>query len=243
MPVGDDVDAEVTVAAGTRAVRRPPRRRRRWIAVTAAAVLVPAGLLVGPFAYARASVAVHLHGDTASAPSAPVAIVFGAGLTGSGTPSPFLAQRIQVAVDLYRAKRVRALLMSGDNSRTDHDEVGAMAAAAQRLGVPASAIVSDHAGFDTYSSCWRARRVWGVTRAVVVTQPFHLTRAVWTCRHLGVDADGVATTSSFPDVTRQGWVREVPAVDKAILDVVRHRTPRFPGPREHGLDAVTGAAR
>jgi vancomycin permeability regulator SanA len=74
----------------------------------------------------------------------------------------------------------------------------------------------------------------------VVTQPFHLTRAVWLCRSLGVDAEGAGTVSSYPDATFNGYVREIPAVDKAILDVWRDRKPTFPGPRDHTLDAVTG---
>jgi vancomycin permeability regulator SanA len=176
-----------------------------------------------------------------AAPRAPVAIVLGAGLEPSGRPSVFLQQRISVAVTLYRQGTVRALLMSGDHSRTDHDEVGVMAAEAARQGVPAGAIVQDHAGFDTYSSCYRARSVWGITRAVVVSQPFHLPRAVWLCRALGLDVVGVETEPGPLGPTWFGRIREIPATDKAFLDVWRGRLPHFPGPREHALDAVNAA--
>lgn len=195
---------------------------------------------LGPVVVVRLGVVGGIHDDVADVRPAPVALVLGAGIDGAGRPSPFLAQRIEVAVRLYRAGRVRALLMSGDNSRTNYDEVGAMAAEARRLGVPAAAIVTDHAGFDTYSSCYRARSVWGADRVVVVSQPFHLPRAVWTCRRLGVDAQGAATASTYPGATAMGWVREVPAIDKSVLDVLRDRSPTFPGPREHTLDGVTG---
>lgn len=127
--------------------------------------------------------------------------------------------------------------MSGDHSRVDHDEVTAMAAAAEAAGVPASAIVADHAGFDTYSSCYRARSVWGLDRVIVVSQGFHLPRAVWLCQQLGLDADGVAAgDAGHRSTAGYGALREVLAVDKAVLDVVRHRSPRFPGPPEHAFD-------
>lgn len=211
-------------------------RRRLGLAaglVVALVALPPAVVMIGT--------APHRHSAVAEVAPAPVAIVLGAGVI-DGEPSPFLAERIRVGVELYRAGTVRALLMSGDHSRTDHDEVDVMARHARRLGVPDSAIVLDHAGFDTYSSCYRARSVWGVDRAIVVTQAFHLPRAVFLCRRLGVDVDGVvASDQGFTDVSRAGWVRELPAVHKAALDLLTRRTPTFPGPREHTLDGVTGS--
>jgi len=229
-------------AAGAPRRRRAPAwmRRHRWALLAAVAIAV--ALPVMPPVAVTLATHGSLHTGTDGVPAAPVALVLGAGIDGNGTPSPFLAERLQVAADLYRAGRVRALLMSGDHSRTDYDEVGAMAARAQALGVPASAIVQDYAGFDTYSSCYRARSVWGVRRAVVVTQPFHLTRAVWTCRQLGVDATGAGTANDGGQgATWYGWLREIPGIDKAVLDVWRDRTPMFPGPREHALDAVNAA--
>lgn len=219
---------------------RRARRRRRPVLLGALVIAATLGVFGPPLAV-RWAVAGDVHHDVAAVEPAPVAIVLGAGVDGAGRPSPFLAQRIDVAAQLYRTGRVRALLMSGDNSRSDYDEVGSMAAEAQRLGVPAAAIVTDHAGFDTYSSCYRARSVWGIERAVVVSQPFHLPRAVWVCGQLGVQAQGAATASTYPGATRQGWVREIPAINKAVLDVWRDRTPTFPGPREHTLDAVNSA--
>jgi vancomycin permeability regulator SanA len=224
------------------------RRVRGRLRITPRRLLLAGGLTVGivglglgPPLLIAAWASPHLHSGTDGVRPAPVAIVLGAGVDGNGNPSSFLAERLQVAAELYRVGRVRALLMSGDNSRTDYDEVGTMAAQAQRLGVPATAIVQDHAGFDTYSSCYRARSVWGISRAVVVTQPFHLARAVWTCREVGVDAQGAATANDDTSSTWYGWLREVPAIDKAVIDVIQNRTPTFPGPREHALDAVNGS--
>lgn len=197
-----------------------------------------AGLLLVPPVLVWSSTSGAAYATVQDVPQTPVAIVLGAGVEPSGRPSVFLAQRVAVAVQLYREGRVRALLMSGDNSRHDHDEVGVMAAEAVRLGVPAGAVVQDHAGFDTYSSCYRARSVWGLTKAVVVSQPFHLPRAIWLCRSLGVDVVGVATEPGPFGPTWYGRVREIPAIDKAVLDVWRGRRPHFPGPREHDLDQL-----
>ena len=171
---------------------------------------------------------------------AEAALVLGAGLAADGTPSPFLRERVEAAAQLYRAGRVKVLLMSGDNSRRDYDEVTTMAGIAAELGVPATAIVLDHAGFDSYSSCYRARHVFGATSVIVVSQQFHLPRAVWLCQRLGLDAQGVYPAASFPDATRRGNLREVPATVKAVLDVVTRRAPTYPGPRETTLQDALG---
>ncbi len=221
-----------------RAASRRVWRRRRVLVLTG--VLLSA-LVFGPPVAVRAATADGRFDNGGDVPPAPVALVLGAGLTPSGELSPFLAERVATAVDLYRDGRVQALLMSGDHSRVDHDEVAAMAAAAEAAGVPASAIVADHAGFDTYSSCYRARSVWGLDRVIVVSQAFHLPRAVWLCRRLGVDADGVAASDAGHSSTAfYGVLREVLAVDKAVLDVARRRSPRFPGPPEPAFDRLDG---
>lgn len=217
---------------------RPVRRRL----LVAAGVVGLAGVLAlsVPWAWLRLATRDVRLDASDPVPPRPVAIVLGAGVTADGSPTPFLAQRVAVAADLYRRGTVRALLMSGDHSRNDYDEVEAMAALARRLGVPDPAIVLDHAGFDTYSSCYRARHVWGLERAVVVTQPFHLARAVWLCDRLGVDVVGVGTAADPVPQTTQGELREVPAAAKAVLDVVLRRRPTFPGPVEHTLDGLSG---
>jgi vancomycin permeability regulator SanA len=237
-PHTDDVSAPDTRIPG-RAVRilRWARRPR----VLAATVLI---VLIVPLIVPVTTLVVqerHRYRIGDNVPSAPVALVLGAGVNPDGTASVFLSHRLSVAAQLYRDGKVRALVMSGDNSRQDYDEVTVMADLAVGLGVPRSAIVTDHAGFDTYSSCYRARSVWGVSRMVVVTQPYHLARAVGVCRALGIDAVGVQTLQVNNSVTWWGWLREIPAMNKAAVDVLRGRTPQFPGPREHDLDAVTGS--
>jgi vancomycin permeability regulator SanA len=128
------------------------------------------------------------------------------------------------------------VLVSGDNRFTNYDEPTAMADYLVAHGVPASKVVRDFAGRDTYDSCVRAREVFGVDRVLVVSQGYHLPRAVAICRTVGLDAEGVGdwTGERYRTEWRRGQVREVPAAVKAVLDVVSGRDPVL-GPPEPGV--------
>lgn len=118
------------------------------------------------------------------------------------------------------------------------DELGAMRRWLVQRGVPAEKIVLDDAGFDTYDSCPRAHRIFGVTRAIVVTQRFHLPRAVTLCRELGVEAHGVGdeTVRQYRIPWLISSVREHGASVKAAIDVLSGRGPVHLGPRETSVD-------
>jgi len=122
---------------------------------------------------------------------APVAIVLGAGMRADGTPSDALADRLAQAVDLYRARTVSKLLLSGDHGVDDYDEVNGMRRFVLDHGVAPEDVFCDHAGFSTWATFVRAREVFGVTRAIVVTQRFHLDRALYTAHVNGIEAQGV----------------------------------------------------
>lgn len=218
---------------------RPPNRRQLLVTAVVAAALVIAGCL--PAVMIQLGTRGQRFTSADQVPARPVALVLGAGLNPDGSASPMLRYRIEVAADLYRRGLVRALLMSGDHSRLDHDEVEAMSRTAQAHGVPAGAVVTDHAGFDTFSSCYRARYVFGVRRAVVITQGWHLPRAVWLCRQEGIDVVGASPPALDTPLDRYGALREIPADLKATIDVWTGRRPTFPGPVEHSLDAVNPA--
>ena len=130
--------------------------------------------------------------DPDSAPARSVAIVFGAGVRSDGVLTPMLADRMDTAIALYRAGKVRKLLVSGDNRFVDYNEPGAMYDYAVARGVPAADVVRDYAGRRTYDTCYRAGAIFGVQDALLVTQRFHLPRALFTCRNLGIDALGVS---------------------------------------------------
>ena len=130
-----------------------------------------------------------------SAPNERVAIVFGAGLTRNGYPTAILRDRVETAAQLYFAGKVQKLLMSGDNRVENYNEPGAMRDYAISLGVPADEIVVDYAGRRTYDTCYRAKAIFGLSSALLVTQQFHLPRALFECNALGVQASGVAASN------------------------------------------------
>lgn len=129
-------------------------------------------------------------------PKKDYAIVLGAALKNQGTePSNYLRWRIETAVALYKIGQVDKLLMSGDGSYPDHDEPAVMKRVAVGLGVPAKDIEMDKFGFDTYDSCYRAYNQRRITSAIVVTQSYHLPRAVFSCQQVGIDTIGVAAVA------------------------------------------------
>jgi vancomycin permeability regulator SanA len=181
--------------------------------------------------------------DVSHAPRAPVALVFGAGLW-DGEPSPYLAHRLDSAVELYERGKVRAVLVSGDNSREEYDEPDAMRRYLSARGVPADRIVADYAGFDTWDSCTRAARVFGVRKALLVSQDFHIRRAVALCAAAGIDPYGVAVPEPRDATWYAGGVREIPGAAKAAFDAALTPDPHFLGPHEPGVErALADASR
>jgi vancomycin permeability regulator SanA len=192
-------------------------------------------VLGGSIGFVRLISAGHLH-TPESVPAAPVALVLGAQVSPSGRPSPFLAARLDLAHRLYRDGKVRVVLVSGDNMAPEYNEPDAMRTYLINAGMPPDAVVADYAGFDTYDSCARARRIFGVDRLVLVTQGYHLPRAVATCRALGVDATGVGDDSMrHTRDWRRGAIRDQLASVKTVIDLVTGRDPVL-GPRETGVD-------
>ncbi|GGK37289.1 hypothetical protein GCM10010124_32520 [Pilimelia terevasa] len=206
-----------------------------------AAVAVVLAAVVAATAWIRVGAAGRVH-DLAAAPAAPVAIVLGAQVDHDGIPSAFLAARLDIAAALYARRTVSAVLVSGDHGRWSYDEPGAMAHRLTALGVPQARIVQDHAGFDTYDSCQRAYRVFGVREAVVVTQSFHIARAVTLCAEAGIRTTGVGDDSVRVHGLqwRRGAVREYGAAVKAAVDVLSGRDPVFLGPVQRSLETATG---
>ncbi|NMB53417.1 MAG: DUF218 domain-containing protein [Leptolinea sp.] len=155
------------------------------------------------------------------APQGKTAIVFGAGLYRDGSPSPVLRDRVQTAAELYKSGKVQKLLMSGDNSTISYNEPGAMQKYAIQLGVPENAIVLDYAGRRTYDTCYRARSIFGITEAFLVTQDYHLPRALYICNILGLKTIGIsADRRNYRLGTYLYWrLREIPATFTAFIDL------------------------
>ncbi|RAY13643.1 hypothetical protein DPM19_18400 [Actinomadura craniellae] len=220
---------------GLRVVGALVRLAIRWAAPGLVLVALAGYVLLLPTGWSYASTAKH-RGTPETVRPAPVALVLGAGIW-DGRPSPMLSDRLDLAADLYRRGKVRAVLVSGDNRIREYDEPTVMRDDLIGRGVPERRIVRDFAGLDTWDSCARAKRIFGVRRLIVVTQDFHLPRAVALCRAAGLDAAGVGAASArrYGVTALAGYLRETPGMLKAVGDIVRQPDPRLLGPAEPGV--------
>jgi SanA protein len=214
------------VHTATYPLRRWPRLSRLAIGGAVALVLV--------VALANAYVLMK-DGDSTSrvadVPKAGVAIVPGALVMPDGDMSPMLAARVTQASRLWHAGKVEKILVSGDHGTWRYDEPDTMRKALVRDGVAPQDIFEDHAGFDTWATMVRAKSIFGVRRAVVVTQGFHMPRALYLADAAGIDATGLtADLQPWGFQGRKSAVREVLSRVKAIADVTLD-TPALAGPR------------
>lgn len=205
--------------------------------------LVGISMAYGVFIHVPGSTAAFRYSSPDELPTTPVTIVFGAGVYGE-RPSRVLAERIQGAVSLYELGRSEKYLFTGDNSSVNYDEVTVMQEYAIDNGIPPESITLDYAGFSTYESCFRAKEIFGVTSAILVSQEFHLPRAVYICRQLGIDAVGLAVTDWLYEPNGQRprglsmlesryRVREILATLKALWEIhITKPEPTFLGPFE-----------
>ncbi len=203
-------------------------------------VVAALGTVAGPIGWIASTSAGHRHG-VGEAPSAPVVIVFGAELAPGGQhPKSFLAGRLDIAAELVRTGKAKAVLVSGDAAGGSGNEVSVMTDYLVERGVPRDRIVTDPYGLDSYDTCARAAQVYGVRKALLVSQAFHLPRAVTLCRHHGVEAEGVAARCHpCRQVTlRKNKTREVAAAAKAALDTIRDRPPAVESPPDPAVTDV-----
>lgn len=169
----------------------------------------------------------YIASSTNDVPHTEGALVLGASVY-RGSPSPILAERADTAIALYKAHKVSKILVTGDNGALTHDEVTPVRKYLLDAGVAPQDIFLDHAGFDTYSSMYRAREVFLVRSLTIVTQDFHLPRALWIARSLGIDAYGIVAKGG--ERSPYDYVREIPASIKALFDVITNRQPKYLGP-------------
>ncbi|MGC4788584.1 SanA/YdcF family protein [Micromonospora sp. DT178] len=197
-----------------------------------------------PWLWTTTSAQGHLYGE-ADAPAADVVIVLGTAVAADRRqPGDRLTGRLETAAALVTSGRARVVLVSGDGGGASGDETAAMTAhLTERLGVDARRVVADPYGLDTYDTCARARDVYGVERALIVTQSYHLSRAVTLCRHLGLDVDGVAARcpGCGTALLVGKAVRDYFASGKAAWDAVRGRSPAVSSPADSAIeDALKG---
>ncbi|MEG0759196.1 MAG: ElyC/SanA/YdcF family protein [Raoultibacter sp.] len=156
-------------------------------------------------------------------------LVLGASVLADGTPSNILQDRLDVGIELYKAGVAPKLIMSGDNGTESYNEVLAMKNYAISKGVPSEDIFCDHAGFSTYESMYRAQHVFGVERLVVVTQTYHLYRALYVANEIGIDAVGVSSDLRTYEKQAQFDLREIPARTKDFFQVLVNVPSTFVG--------------
>jgi SanA protein len=167
----------------------------------------------------------------AEAPQETVAIVFGARVYNNGRLSSMLRDRVETAVQLYHAGQIQQIIMSGDNSSQYYNEPAAMIAYAREMGVPAAALQPDYAGLRTYDTCYRAHELFAVEDALLITQEFHLPRALFTCNNLGIRAVGIIADMRAYSERSLSWSenREIPASLVALYDVLRRQPATITG--------------
>ncbi len=156
-------------------------------------------------------------------------LVLGCRVHEDGSPSLMLADRLEKGIELYESGASARLLMSGDHGRSEYDEVNTMKAFAVEQGVPSEAVFMDHAGFSTYDSIYRAKDVFQAEKIIVVSQEYHLSRALYIAERLGLDAYGVAAANiSYQGATYRS-LREAAARGKDFLLAWVQPQPKFLG--------------
>ncbi len=170
------------------------KRKKTWLIVLLCVIVLGSAAVLGVSGYVKSVGGRYMVSPAAAAGMENVdcIIVLGCQVRDDGTPSPMLRDRLRRAAELYDLGAAPKLLMSGDHSREDYDEVGAMKCFAVEAGVPSADVFMDHAGFSTYETMYRAKEMFGAQKVLVVTQEYHLYRAVYIARQLGMEAYGVA---------------------------------------------------
>ncbi len=208
------------MAGALRRLAAPVRRHPRIAWSVAGLALTLVALVAAANLYIVLSTSGESTGDVADAPHAQVAIVPGAFVETDGQMSTMLADRVTQTAALWKAGKVHRILVSGDHHGWDYDEPDTMREALVRDGVPQRVIFTDHAGFDTWATMVRARKVFDVRNAIVVTQGFHMSRALYLAREAGVPATGL--TADLHPYGGQGDLsdlREILSRAKAVADV------------------------
>lgn len=161
-------------------------------------------------------------------PKTKIAIIFGAGINGD-KPSRYLKDRLDAGISLYKNNKVDKILLSGDNGRDEHDELTVMKLYCYENGVDTSEIYIDYAGFDSYSTMYRAKHIFKVDTAILVSQKYHLNRCVYIGDKLGVKSYGYSANRGVYPGYKYYAFREKLSTTKSVFEVTRNRKPKYLG--------------
>ncbi len=164
-----------------------------------------------------------------SAPKSECILVLGCGVYDDGTPSPMLVDRLKVGIELYKKGAAPKIIMSGDHGGDDYDEVNVMKRYAIEAGVPSEDIFMDHAGFSTYESVYRAKEIFLAQKIIIVSQEYHLSRALAIAKELELDAVGVSADLREYSGQQKREIREVIARSKDFIFAKFKPKPTFLG--------------
>ena len=178
--------------------------------------------------HVKSSTKKYIHHSLRRFPKNDVGIIFGAGINGD-QPSKYLKDRLDAGILLYKAKRINKILLSGDNGREEYDELTVMKNYCQRHGVDTAKIFIDYAGFDTYSTMYRAKHIFKIKRATLISQKYHLNRAIYIGKQLGIKSVGYSANKGEYRGYEYACFREYLSAFKSFFDVVRNREPHFLG--------------
>ena len=205
------------------------RIKRFFIILISAAVLLATAVFVPNFIVIKKSESniVALE-ETAELSDVDCAVILGAGVR-EGKPTPMLRDRLLVGIDLYKSGAVKKLIMSGDHGSTDYDEVNIMKSFAVENGIPDSDIFMDHAGFSTYETIYRAREIFEADNIIIVSQKYHLYRALYIAEKLGIKSVGVSADLDIYRGQTKRDLREILARDKDFFKCIFKPKPTYLG--------------
>ena len=201
---------------------------------TVAGIILCLGLIASSLVfcintYMVSSVSRRIYTDISKLSGYDCILVLGAGITASGEPSPMLRDRLERGVELYKAGAADKLIMSGDHGSADYDEVNVMKSWAVEVGAESGDVFMDHAGFSTYESLYRARDIFCAKSVIIVTQRYHLYRALYVAEALGLDAVGVPAEEIAYSGQLYREVRELAARVKDWIYTIVKPEPAYLG--------------
>lgn len=178
--------------------------------------------------YVKSSTKNKIYYSVKKFPKNDVGIIFGAGINGN-QPSKYLKDRLDAGILLYKMKRINKILLSGDNGRDEYDELTVMKNYCFNHGVDTTKIFIDYAGFDTYSTMYRAKHIFKIKKATLISQEYHLNRAIYIGQKLGIKSAGYSANNGEYHGYKYVCFREYGSIFKSFFDVLRNREPRFLG--------------
>ena len=200
-------------------------------------LVIGLAILIGVNIYVKSKTEVLIYHSVIEVPNETVGIIFGAGIRGD-KPSKYLKDRLDKGIELYRLKKIDKMLLSGDNGNDEHDELTVMKLYCYKNGVDTTKVFLDYAGFDTYSTMYRAKHIFKIKSAILVSQEYHLNRAIYIGNKIGINSVGFSANVGKYRNYNYVRFREYFTILKSVIDVARNREPHFLG-REINIEGIS----